>query len=115
MSRKSRKALIGITTYGRLEALPFSLPNVYILRSCTFSIRSRLQCTINDIMSLLSLDFRNKTLVQDLSIDTVPKAGGTPILLAPGETDPSVLLEPLDKPVLGICRGLQILIIVSGS
>ncbi len=122
MSRKSRKALIGITTYGRLEALPFSLPSVYI--------------------------------------DAVRAAGGTPILLPPGETDPSVLLEPLDgliiagggdispvwykgsnhpsiysvdcdrdafelqlanfalehhQPVLGICRGLQILIVASGG
>ena len=30
MSRKSRNPLIGITTYGRLAALPFSLPSEYI-------------------------------------------------------------------------------------
>ena len=30
MSRKSRKPLIGITTYGRLATLPFSLPSEYI-------------------------------------------------------------------------------------
>ncbi|AVH66904.1 peptidase C26 [Nostoc sp. 'Peltigera membranacea cyanobiont' 213] len=122
MSRRSRKALIGITTYGRQEALPFSLPSVYI--------------------------------------DAVRAAGGTPILLPPGETDPAILLEPLDGlimsgggdinpvwyegldhpsiysidsdrdafelqlakyamqhhlPVLGICRGLQILIVASGG
>ncbi|MEH1837181.1 MAG: hypothetical protein V7L20_00070 [Nostoc sp.] len=30
MSRKSRNPLIGITTYGRLAALLFSLPSEYI-------------------------------------------------------------------------------------
>jgi putative glutamine amidotransferase len=122
MSIKSRKALIGITTYGRQAALPFSLPSNYI--------------------------------------DAVRAAGGTPILLPPGETDPAIVLEPLDGlilsgggdinpvcykgcnhasiysvdserdtfelqlakfalerhlPVLGICRGLQILIVVCGG
>ncbi|PMB03110.1 peptidase C26 [Fischerella thermalis CCMEE 5273] len=122
MSRKSRPALIGITTYGRQEALPFSLPAAYL--------------------------------------DAVRAAGGTPILLPPGETDPAILLEPLDGliipgggdinpkcyngshhpsiysvdcdrdafelklaefalknhlPVLGICRGLQILIVSDGG
>ncbi|MGJ5676539.1 MAG: gamma-glutamyl-gamma-aminobutyrate hydrolase family protein [Nostochopsis sp.] len=122
MSRNSRPALIGITTYGRQEASPFSLPAAYL--------------------------------------DAVRAAGGTPILLPPGETDPAILLEPLDGliisgggdinpkcynglhhpsiysvdcdrdafelklaqfalenhlPILGICRGLQILIVVSGG
>ncbi|OUL25259.1 gamma-glutamyl-gamma-aminobutyrate hydrolase family protein [Nostoc sp. 106C] len=122
MSRKSRNALIGITTYGRKDAIPFSLPSAYI--------------------------------------DAVRAAGGTPILLPPGETEPGRLLEPLDGliisgggdinpvwykgsdhpsiysvdgdrdafelqlakfalehhlPVFGICRGLQILIVASGG
>ncbi|MBD2359102.1 gamma-glutamyl-gamma-aminobutyrate hydrolase family protein [Tolypothrix sp. FACHB-123] len=122
MSRKSHKALIGITTCGQQGALPFSVARDYL--------------------------------------DAVRAAGGTPILLPPGETDPSILLEPLDGliisgggdinpvcyngcdhpsiysvdcerdafelqlaklalenhlPVLGICRGLQILIVVCGG
>jgi putative glutamine amidotransferase len=122
MSRKSGNALIGITTYGRKDPLPFSLPSTYI--------------------------------------DAVRAAGGTPVLLPPGETDTARLLEPLDGlilsgggdinpkwyqgndhpsiysvdgdrdafelqlasyalenhlPVLGICRGLQILIVASGG
>ncbi len=136
MSINSRNALIGITTYGRKDTLPFSLPSVYI--------------------------------------DAVRAAGGTPILLPPGETDTARILEPLDGlilsgggdinpqwykgcdhpsiysvdgdrdafelqlasfalenhlpvlgicrvalenhlPVLGICRGLQILIVASGG
>ncbi|MBD2209782.1 gamma-glutamyl-gamma-aminobutyrate hydrolase family protein [Calothrix sp. FACHB-156] len=122
MSRKLKNALIGITTYGRKDALPFSLPSAYI--------------------------------------DAVRAAGGTPILLPPGETEPARLLEPLDGliisgggdinpvwyngsdhpsiysvdgdrdvfelqlakfalehhlPVFGICRGLQILIVASGG
>lgn len=122
MKRKSQKALIGITTYGRQANLPYSLPSDYI--------------------------------------DAVRAAGGTPILLPPGEADPAILLEPLDGliisgggdinplcyngldhpsiysvdserdtfelqlakfalehhlPVFGICRGLQILIVVCGG
>ncbi|MDZ8054491.1 MAG: gamma-glutamyl-gamma-aminobutyrate hydrolase family protein [Aulosira sp. ZfuVER01] len=122
MSKKSRNALIGITTYGRKDTLPFSLPSAYI--------------------------------------DSVRAAGGTPILLPPGESEPARLVEPLDGliisgggdinpvwyngcdhpsiysvdgdrdafelklasfalehdlPVLGICRGLQILIVASGG
>ncbi|NJR14602.1 MAG: gamma-glutamyl-gamma-aminobutyrate hydrolase family protein [Calothrix sp. CSU_2_0] len=122
MNKKSRHTLIGITTYGRQEAIPFSLPSAYI--------------------------------------DAVRQAGGTPILLPPGESNIIALLEPLDGviiagggdinpehyngsqhpsiysvdcdrdlfelnlarfaidnhlPILGICRGLQILVVASGG
>jgi putative glutamine amidotransferase len=122
MTKWSKQPLIGITTYGRHEPIPFSLPGVYI--------------------------------------DAVRAAGGIPVLLPPGEVEPSLLLEPLDGliipgggdihprwykgadhnsiyctdlerddfelrlaryvlanhvPVLGICRGLQILIVASGG
>lgn len=122
MTRKNGLPLIGITTYGRNEPVPFSLPAVYV--------------------------------------DAVRAAGGVPVLLPPGETDPSLLLEPLDGliipgggdidprwyggephdsiycidperdgfelalarfalnnqiPIFGICRGLQILIVASGG
>jgi putative glutamine amidotransferase len=122
MAKKFRPPLIGITTYGRQEAYPFSLPGTYL--------------------------------------DAVRMAGGVPVLLPPGESDPARLLEPLDGliipgggdidpslyngeshptiysvdserdsfelnlaefalendiPILGICRGLQIMIVVSGG
>jgi putative glutamine amidotransferase len=122
MLEQSRSPMIGISTYGRKEPSPFSLPSVYI--------------------------------------DAVRAAGGVPVLLPPGETDPALLLEHLDGliipgggdidpswyygdshhsiycvdlerdafelglakfalenylPVLGICRGLQIMIVVSGG
>lgn len=121
ISGKSKSPLIGITTYGRNES-SFSLPDAYI--------------------------------------DTVRDAGGIPVLLPPGESNLTVLIESLDglifagggdinpalyngnahpsnylvdserdafelnlarlaldsnMPVLGICRGLQILIVVSGG
>ncbi|GJD18439.1 peptidase C26 [Rivularia sp. IAM M-261] len=114
--------LIGITTYGRQDPIPFSLPSTYL--------------------------------------DSVRKAGGTPVLLPPGESNAATLLKRLDGliitgggdidptlyngaahpmvysvdnerdafeinlakfalenhiPVLGICRGLQILIVASGG
>jgi putative glutamine amidotransferase len=117
-----KPALIGITTYGRHDPIPFSLPSTYL--------------------------------------DSVRKAGGTPILLPPGESNANQLLKPLDGliitgggdidpalyngaahpmvysvdnerdafeinlakfaleshiPVLGICRGLQILVVASGG
>jgi putative glutamine amidotransferase len=122
MTKKLKAPRIGITTYGRKEPFPFSLPSVYV--------------------------------------DAVRAAGGVPVLLPPGETDPAMLLEPLDglilpgggdidptwykgfshpaiysvdlerdafelelarfaldnrMPLLGICRGLQILIVVCGG
>lgn len=122
MTKSTRPPMIGITTYGRQEPVPFSLPGVYI--------------------------------------DAVRAAGGVPVLLPPGKTDSTLLLESLDGliipgggdidpswyggsshhsiycvdlerdafelelarfaldnhlPVLGICRGLQILIVVSGG
>ncbi|MBF2064965.1 MAG: gamma-glutamyl-gamma-aminobutyrate hydrolase family protein [Calothrix sp. C42_A2020_038] len=117
-----QSALIGITTYGRRDPIPFSLPSTYL--------------------------------------DSVRKAGGTPLLLPPGDSNPATLLKRLDGliitgggdinpalyngtdhpmvysvdnerdafeinlakfaleneiPVLGICRGLQILVVASGG
>jgi|GEM_PF-5136161 len=88
--------LIGITTSGQL-------------RSCTFSIRAGGQCPPYERISFLSFNFRNKTMVQDLSqrmtgnfslpavyANAVRKAGGRPILLPPEEPDPGFFLKLVD-------------------
>ncbi|MER3434837.1 MAG: peptidase C26 [Leptolyngbya sp. ERB_1_1] len=122
MSNALKPPLIGITTYGRREASPFSLSGAYL--------------------------------------DAIRAAGGIPVLLPPGESDPALLLDTLDGliipgggdidpswyqgephpeiysvdlerdefelklaeaalklklPFLGICRGMQIMIVLTGG
>ncbi|MDZ8079021.1 MAG: gamma-glutamyl-gamma-aminobutyrate hydrolase family protein [Nostoc sp. DcaGUA01] len=122
MSRKSRKALIGITTYGRQAALPFSLPSEYI-----DAVR-----TAGGIPILLPPGEIEPARLLD-SLDGLIISGGgdidpvcyngfahPTIYSVDGERD-AFELElakfALERhlPILGICRGLQILIVSCGG
>ncbi|MBD2730299.1 gamma-glutamyl-gamma-aminobutyrate hydrolase family protein [Nostoc sp. FACHB-892] len=122
MSRKSRKPLIGITTYGRLAALPFSLPSEYIN-----AVRAA-----GGIPILLPPGESDPVLVLD-SLDGLILSGGGDIdpVCYNGFAHPTIYSVDRERdafelqlakfalerhlPIFGICRGLQILIVICGG
>ncbi|MDZ8227624.1 gamma-glutamyl-gamma-aminobutyrate hydrolase family protein [Nostoc sp. ChiVER01] len=122
MSRKSRKPLIGITTYGRLAPLPFSLPSEYI-----DAVRAS-----GGIPILLPPGEVEQAQLLD-SLDGLIISGGGDIDPAcyNGFVHPTIYSVDRERdafelqlgkfalerhlPILGICRGLQILIVACGG
>ncbi|MBD2730644.1 gamma-glutamyl-gamma-aminobutyrate hydrolase family protein [Nostoc sp. FACHB-892] len=122
MSRKPRKPLIGITTYGRLAALPFSLPSEYI-----DAVRAS-----GGIPILLPPGEIDPDSVLD-SLDGLILSGGGDIDPAcyNGFAHPTIYSMDAERdafelqlakfalerhlPIFGICRGLQILIVTCGG
>lgn len=122
MSRKSQKALIGITTYGRQAALPFSLPSEYI-----DAVRAA-----NGVPILLPPGEIEPDRILD-SLDGLIISGGGDIdpLCYNGFAHPTIYSVDAERdafelklaeqaiehhvPILGICRGLQILIVTCGG
>ncbi|MDZ8183714.1 MAG: gamma-glutamyl-gamma-aminobutyrate hydrolase family protein [Nostoc sp. ChiSLP02] len=122
MVRKSRKALIGITTYGRQAALPFSLPSEYIdaVRAAG-GIPILLPPGENEPATLLDpLD--GLIISGGGDIDPVCYNGFAHPTIYGVDKERDAFELQLAKyaleehlPILGICRGLQILMVTCGG
>ncbi|BAY80115.1 peptidase C26 (plasmid) [Nostoc linckia NIES-25] len=122
MISKSRKALIGITTYGRQAALPFSLPSEYIdvVRAAGGIPILLPPGEIEPARLLDSLD--GLIISGGGDIDPVCYNGfAHPTIYAVDSERDAFELElakfALERhlPILGICRGLQILMVACGG
>ncbi len=122
MLRKSRVPLIGISTYGRLEAKPFSLPGVYL-----DAVRAA-----GGIPVLLPPGEANPaSLLEALDGLIIPGGGDIDPILYHGERHPEIYSVDRERdefelklaeialdselPILGICRGMQILTVLTGG
>jgi putative glutamine amidotransferase len=122
MSSKSRKALIGITTYGRQAALPFSLPSEYI-----DAVRAAGGIPIllppGEIEPAILLDPLDGLIISGGGdIDPVCYNGFAHPTIYSVDAERDAFELQLAKfalerhlPILGICRGLQILIVACGG
>ncbi|MBD2612346.1 MAG: gamma-glutamyl-gamma-aminobutyrate hydrolase family protein [Nostoc sp. ZfuVER08] len=122
MSRKSRKALIGITTYGRQATLPFSVSSEYI-----DAVRAA-----GGIPILLPPGEMEPATLLDCLDGLIISGGGdiNPVCYN-GFAHPSIYAVDSERdafelqlakfalerhlPILGICRGLQILMVTCGG
>lgn len=122
MSRKSQKPLIGITTYGRQAAIPFSLPSEYI-----DAIRAA-----GGVPILLPPGEIEPAILLD-ALDGLILSGGGDIdpVCYNGFAHPTIYSVDAERdafelqlakfalethlPIFGICRGLQILIVATGG
>lgn len=122
MSSKYRKALIGITTYGRQAALPFSLPTEYV-----DAVRAA-----GGIPILLPPgEMEPATLVDSLDGLIISGGGDIDPVCYNGFAHPTIYAVDSERdafelelakfalerhlPILGICRGLQILMVACGG
>jgi putative glutamine amidotransferase len=122
MTKQSRPPRIGITTYGRKEAIPFSLPEVYI-------DAVRLAGGIPVLLPPGQDDPAH--LLHCLDGLILPGGGDIDPSWYNGDLHKSIYCVDLERdafelglakfaldnhlPILGICRGLQIMIVVSGG
>lgn len=122
MSKKSRKPLIGITTYGRLAALPFSLPSEYI-DAVRASGGIPILLPPGEIDPVLVLDKMDGLILSgggDIDPDCYNGFAHPTIYSIDRERDTFELQLAkfaLERhlPIFGICRGLQILIVTCGG
>jgi len=123
MNSKSRPALIGITTYGRKDAFPFSLSSAYInavLAAGGVPILLPPTIQVDPALLLEPLDGLILPGGGDIDPDRYGEGQHPSIYSVDSERDAfelSLARFALDHhiPVLGICRGLQILMVVSGG
>jgi putative glutamine amidotransferase len=122
MPRQNRSPMIGITTYGRNEPLPFSLPSVYI-----DAVRAA-----GGVPVLLPPGEDDPAhLLEPLDGLIIPGGGDIDPSWYRGDLHDSIYCVDLERdafelglaqfaldnhlPILGICRGLQIMVVVSGG
>ncbi|MBD2451598.1 gamma-glutamyl-gamma-aminobutyrate hydrolase family protein [Nostoc sp. FACHB-152] len=122
MSRKSRKPLIGITTYGRLAAIPFSLPSEYI---------DAVRAAGGVPILLPPGEIEPAVLLEPLDGLIISGGGDIDPVCYNGFAHPTIYSVDVERdafelqlakfaleshlPTLGICRGLQILIVTCGG